>query len=86
MSTSGIGPEIASAHVLVTASFAGMATEVRKQATTAAKQLSTSFTSASSAAGIRFSALKVLASNMTTDWSLPDVANPWPEDPAMAVP
>src|SRR2546427_12963219 len=32
--------------------------------------------SASSAAGIRPSTLNVFRSNMTTDWSLPDVANP----------
>ena len=34
--------------------------------------------SASSAAGMRPSTLNVFRSNITTRWSLPDVANPWP--------
>src|SRR5260370_12156977 len=34
--------------------------------------------SASSAAGMRPSALKVFRSNMTTDWSLPEGAHPCP--------
>ena len=42
--------------------------------------------SASSAAGMRLSALKVFRSNMTTDWSLPEVAKPCPVASAMAVP
>ncbi len=48
--------------------------------------LSKTMASASSAAGIRPSTLKLFRSNMTTDWSLPDVANPCPVASAIAVP
>src|SRR5580658_9375176 len=42
--------------------------------------------SASSAAGILPRGLYVLRSNITTDWSFPDVAKPWPAPSAIAVP
>jgi hypothetical protein len=48
--------------------------------------LSKRIASASSAAGIRPSALNVFRSNITTDWSVPEVANPCPVAGASAVP
>src|ERR1039457_7137555 len=42
--------------------------------------------SASSAAGMRPSGWKVFRSDMTTDWSLPEVANPCPVAGASAAP
>src|ERR1035437_10223774 len=48
--------------------------------------LSKRIASASSAAGIRPTPLNVFSSNMTTDWSLPEVANPWQVESAIASP